>query len=339
MNIALLWEKKRKKVFCNACIKHCSIEKNKLGYCKTRINKKDKIYSLLYGNVTGLTIKNIEEIPLFHFLPSTKAVSLTTATKDLIPILNKEWVIGQRYLPKVASIRKIPYEKIVKDAFKNACSSIVFDYIESSLSIDYAYPIARLASRYLIKTVLISNGFMSYDLLRSYSKYLDAFIIFVKASLDENFYNKFNPLTKNIVEDIKENIATINKKAVHLEVCNLIIPKIGDSPEKCRELAEFLVDLNPDIPLHLIQFYPDENFPDIEMTPVSTLETLLDEAIKAGLRYVYLSNIPESKYLSTYCYNCQEIVIKRIPFKTVENLVKLNRCPYCGFKIKLVTQK
>ncbi|MCS7122954.1 MAG: AmmeMemoRadiSam system radical SAM enzyme, partial [Candidatus Aenigmarchaeota archaeon] len=135
---------------------------------------------------------------------------------------------------------------------------------------------------------------------------------------------------------IKDNIVTINKRFIHMEVCNLIIPKIGDSVEKCRELAEFLVDLNPNIPLHLLQFYPDESFPDLEATPLSTLERCAEEAIRAGLRYVYLSNVPENRFLNTYCYNCQETLIKRTLFETLENVVKENRCPFCGFKIKLI---
>ncbi|MCS7123597.1 MAG: hypothetical protein RMJ17_03440, partial [Candidatus Aenigmarchaeota archaeon] len=202
MHLALLWDKKRKKITCRACLKHCDFSKNNLGYCKTRVKKNEKIYSLIYGNVAGINVKNVEEIPLFHFLPATKVLSLTTATKNLIPILNKEWVVGQKYLPKATKTKKISYEKIVKDAHKNNCRSIVFDYIESSLSIDYAYPIARLASRYLIKTVLVSNGFMSYEILRNYSKYIDCFTIYVKASLDKEFYDKYFALTKNIVEEI-----------------------------------------------------------------------------------------------------------------------------------------
>ena len=332
---ALLWEKKTVKVFCNACLKYCNIQKGKYGYCKTRFNKNNRIYTTLVNSVAGMNVHPVEEIPLFHFMPSTNTLSLTLATKDSFENLNKEWVALQKYLPLRTRLKEIEYENVVKKAVKEKCKSITFDYIESALAIDYAYKVARTASRYLTKTVLVTNGYITHEMIRLYAKFFDGFLICVKASLDKNFYKKYDSIVKNI-EEIKDNIAAIRKRFIHFEVANLIIPKIGDNAESCAELAEFLVDLNPDIPLHLIQFYPDEKFPELEPTPISTLERCAEAAKRAGLRYVYISNVPENFYINTYCYNCNEILIKRNYGMVLENNLLNSRCPSCGFRINVV---
>jgi len=333
---ASLWEKKRKKVICNACVKKCVIEEGKKGYCQTRINKGNKIYTLLYNNVVGLNKTNIEYVPLFHVLPGTQAISLTLSTKELIKVFNKEWVFLQKYLPQKASIKDMNYEKLIKYTISQKCKTIVFDYVESALAIDYAVTVARTASRYLLKTILATNGYLSYGVIKNYYKYIDGFLVGVKASLDEEFYKKYDPIVKD-VEIIKDNLRAIRKRFVHFEVVNLIIPGIGDKEEKCVELAEFLVDLDPEIPLHLVAFFPDDNFPDIEPTSLSTLERLAEKARLAGLRYVYISNLPDTIYLNTFCPNCQEILIKREVGQLIEINLNNNRCPYCGFKIKIIS--
>lgn len=331
---ALLYEKKRKNVFCRACLKYCKINDGEVGYCKTRINKKNVIYTNLNNYVAGLNVKDIEAVPLFHIFPTSKALSLTNVTNDLKNFLIKEWSLNQHYLPSSTKISEMDYKKVTRIAVSEKVKVIVFDYIESALCMDFAYKVMRNASRYNIKTFLGTNGFLSYELIRNYSRFIDGFLFTIRASLDKDFYKNYEVI-KNI-DDIKDNIRAIKKRFIHFEVENLIIPKIGDKEESLRELAEFLVDLDPNIPLHLVQFFPDERFSDIEATPQSKLERLAEIAMRAGLRYVYISNVANNPYLHTYCYNCQNVVIERSLFRTEKYLLINQRCPNCGFRINVV---
>jgi pyruvate formate lyase activating enzyme len=44
------------KVVCLTCQRRCVISEGKKGWCQTRINEGGKLYSLIYGEVSSLSI-------------------------------------------------------------------------------------------------------------------------------------------------------------------------------------------------------------------------------------------------------------------------------------------
>ncbi|MDD3679805.1 MAG: radical SAM protein, partial [Candidatus Shapirobacteria bacterium] len=54
---------------------------------------------------------------------------------------------------------------------------------------------------------------------------------------------------------------------------------------------------------------------------------------KAGLNYVYLGNIVDSKHASTYCPNCDQELVKRDGYSLVKSTLKNGKCPKCGQEI------
>lgn len=48
----------------------------KRGWCYTRANKRVKLYSLIYGEVSSLSINPIEKKLVFHFYPGSRWLSL-----------------------------------------------------------------------------------------------------------------------------------------------------------------------------------------------------------------------------------------------------------------------
>ncbi|MEM2509124.1 MAG: radical SAM protein, partial [Candidatus Thermoplasmatota archaeon] len=63
---SLLYERKNSKAICNICERHCIIDENSFGFCKTRKNIGGKIYTLKYGEISSLSVNPIEKKPLFH---------------------------------------------------------------------------------------------------------------------------------------------------------------------------------------------------------------------------------------------------------------------------------
>ena len=57
------------KVECLTCQRRCIISEGRRGWCYTRVNKGGKLYSLIYGEVSSLSINPIEKKPVFHFYP------------------------------------------------------------------------------------------------------------------------------------------------------------------------------------------------------------------------------------------------------------------------------
>jgi pyruvate formate lyase activating enzyme len=78
---------------------------------------------------------------------------------------------------------------------------------------------------------------------------------------------------------------------------------------------------------------------DLPATPTSTLEKCAAEAVKTGLRFVYIDNSPIITGENTYCYNCNELLVERVAGKLKKiNLVD-DRCPVCGVWIKFNCEK
>jgi pyruvate formate lyase activating enzyme len=53
----------------------------------------------------------------------------------------------------------------------------------------------------------------------------------------------------------------------------------------------------------------------------------------AGLRYVYLGNVPGSQSESTFCYECGRVLIERMGYRIAANHIRDSKCPDCGAQI------
>ncbi|HYB75931.1 MAG TPA: AmmeMemoRadiSam system radical SAM enzyme, partial [Nitrososphaerales archaeon] len=96
-------------------------------------------------------------------------------------------------------------------------------------------------------------------------------------------------------------------------------------------------NLGPDTPVHFLRFHPDYKMTDLPNTPVETLERHYEVGKKAGLRYVYLGNLPGHPAESTYCPGCGRVLIKRFGYEILEyNLDRHNKCRFCGYQTPIV---
>ena len=333
---ALFWAKERNKVRCQLCVKNCLIPEGKVGYCLVRKNISNKLYSMNFSKVVAGNVDFIERKPLFHFYPGSTTLSVSCKGPIHASQFSEMWQINHDKLP-IASEKELTPEEIVNIAEKRNCRSITFTYVEPTIYFEFIHRVLKLANRSNIKTTLVTNGYITEDPVKKLTKYLDAVTFDIKASGDEEYLKKFTILQDS--HHIYDILKLLKKHRTHIEITNLIVPQIGDNTELSKKLAEWINnELGGDVPLHLLQFQPDPNLTELPQTPISTLERCADEAKKSGLRYVYITNVPQYQDESTYCYNCRELLIQRVA-STVKkiNLVK-DRCPNCGVRITLVVQ-
>jgi pyruvate formate lyase activating enzyme len=60
---------------------------------------------------------------------------------------------------------------------------------------------------------------------------------------------------------------------VHIEITDLIVPKVGDGVGAAKKLSSWVYDnLGPDTPFHFLRFHPDCKMMNLPPTPVKTLE-------------------------------------------------------------------
>jgi len=325
---AMYYEKlEGKKVRCFLCPRKCVIKEGEIGNCKVRANIKGKLYSLVYGKPSSLSIDPIEKKPLYHFLPGSNAFSIGTAGCNLHCIYCQNYDISQLGVEEIPHYSFSPKE-IVKKALEMKCRVIAYTYNEPTVFYEYMLDIAKIAKKNNLKNIIVSNGFINKEPLKKLLKYVDGVNIDLK-SFDNEFYKKYS---FSWINPVLESLKIIKKQGVWLEITNLIIPGLNDKAKKIKEMAKWIKDnLGKDVPLHFTAFYPSYKLLDVPPTPKETLFKARDIA-KNYLDFVYIGNIINEAG-NTYCPKCKALLIRRVGFNVLENNIKNGKCYKCGKKI------
>ena len=69
---------------CLLCPKECLIKKGQVGFCRTRENIGNQLYSLIYSKVSSYGMDPIEKKPLYHFCPGTMVLLLFEINHDFL---------------------------------------------------------------------------------------------------------------------------------------------------------------------------------------------------------------------------------------------------------------
>ena len=330
---AMLYEElSENKVKCNLCGRRCVIPEGKVGFCLVRKNEGGRLYSLVYGKACSVCVDPIGKKPLSHFHPGALVFSIATVGCNFRCRFCDNWVISQEREIKGSDF---PPDRVVEDAKRNGCQGISYTYTEPTIFFEYAYDTAGLARKEGLFNTFVTNGYMTPEAVRMIAPVLDAATVDFKGGGDPEFYKKFSAVPS--VEPIYESLREMKKQGIHVEITNLVVPRIGDSMDRIRGLAGWVRDeLGVDTPFHLLRFHPNYQAMDIPSTPLRTLEEACDVAKEAGLRYVYMGNVPGHRYENTYCPGCGELLVKRFSFDVVKwHLTKDMRCPECGEKIAI----
>jgi pyruvate formate lyase activating enzyme len=332
---ALWWEPEANaRVHCYLCPRHCHIGPGQSGFCFIRVNENGRLFNLGYGAPAALQIDPIEKKPLSHFLPGTKVFSMGTAGCNMGCFFCQNWDISKSNHDQVHSRNVLP-EDVPKLALQYGCDSIAFTYNEPTIWGEYVIDICKAAKPYGLKTVMVTNGYITREAFHDIYDHIDAANVDLKA-FTENFYGK---ITLTHLEPVLQTLEWLkNETSVWFEITNLMIPTLNDDPAETRKLAEWiLTHLGPDVPLHFTAFHPDFKLRDKPATPPETLHRAREIARAAGLRYVYEGNI-FSEAANTVCPSCHTLLIRRSWHDVLENHLKSGNCPRCSLPIPGVWQ-
>ncbi len=312
-------------VKCQLCPNQCLIKPDSKSLCRTRINHNNKLYSIAYGNPCSVNIDPVEKKPLFHFYPGTTAYSLATAGCNLACLNCQNWNISQSSPFDTTNYDLMP-DKVVEKAIAGKCKSIAYTYSEPTVFYEYTFDTAKTARGKGIKNILKSSGYINEKPLRELCKYLDAANIDLK-SFDNNIYMKLNA---GSLEPVLRTLKILKEEKVWLEITNLIVPQWTDNMDMIKKMCDWLCknELN-NYPLHFSRFFPTYKLNQLPPTPVSALEKARDIAVNAGMKYVYVGNVPEISGENTYCPKCKKIVVERKGYKIISINIQNNSCKYC----------
>jgi len=329
--LASYWQNiKENIVQCLLCPRKCVLDAGQRGVCTVRINKEGKLYTLGYGNPVAVHIDPIEKKPFFHVAPGEPVFSLAVAGCNMRCIFCQNWQISQSRPDETENYNLSP-EEVVNKTIENNCKFIAYTYTEPTVFYEYMSDIAKLAREKGIKNTMHSCGYINPQPLRELLKYMDAVNIDLKGFTEE-FYAKIGLLAQ--LKPVLETLKIIREEGVWLEITNLIIPNFNDDPKKIKEMCIWIKEnLGDEVPLHFSRFVPNFKLQNLPPTPVEKLEEAYKIAKDAGLKYVYIGNVPGHKGENTYCPDCGKIVVKRIGYEILENNIKDGKCNFCGYKI------
>lgn len=317
------------KVRCDLCPRKCLITEGDRGFCRVRENSNGKLYSLVYGKPASVNIGPIEKAPLYHFIPGHRRLTLATVGCNLTCKHCHNWHISQRAPEDMRHYSLTPHE-VVQRAKRLGVNSISFTYTEPTIFYEYMYDIATLARREGIRTSIVSNGFISPEPLRKLVRVLDAVKIDLKA-FTERFYSE---ICGGRLAPVKKTLQVLREEGVFFEIVNLVIPTLNDNPEDIERMCRWIKEnLGADVPIHFSRFHPSFRLTRLPATPVETLERAVKIAHRAGLKYVYIGNVPGHRYNSTFCPGCNERLIHRVHFSVLDNNVVNGACSFCGYEL------
>ncbi len=332
---ALFYEKTADKtsVKCGLCNHRCLIGDGKRGICGVRENESGVLKTRVYGKLIARNADPVEKKPLFHFLPGTLSYSIATPGCNFKCDFCQNADISQMPLARGGTIpgKKTSPREVVDAARQTGCASIAYTYTEPTIYFEFAYDTARLAAEKGLKNVFVTNGYMTREALDRIHPVLDAANVDLKAFRDA-FYKEHCGAR---LEPVKENLVHMKKKGIFVEVTTLLIPGLNDDPGELKEMAAFLAkSLGPGTPWHISRFHPTYRLTDRPATPVQTLTRARQIGIDAGLKYVYLGNVPGRNGEKTFCPSCRALLIDRRGFFVNKNSLDTGRCPQCDTVIE-----
>lgn len=318
------------RLHCYLCPRHCHIGRGQSGFCYIRENINGKLYNRGYGRPAALQIDPIEKKPLNHFMPGTRVFSMGTAGCNMGCFFCQNWDISKSRSDQVNSARLEP-EEVVLAAIESRCPSVAFTYNEPTIWGEYVIDISRAAHQAGLKTVMVTNAYITREALFDVYEHIDAANVDLKA-FTEKFYAR---TTLTHLAPVLETLKALRRETqVWFELTNLMIPTLNDAGEETRELCGWVLEnLGDDVPLHFTAFHPDFKLRDKPNTPPETLHEARAIALKMGLKFVYEGNI-YSDGGNTVCPGCKRIVVKRWWHKVSGIRIDENgRCEFCSARI------
>ena len=336
MKEALLYQKlSHQRVKCLNCPHDCVLKPGQRGLCGVRENIKGRLYSLVYGKIAALNIDPIEKKPLFHFLPGTRSLSLGTVGCQFRCLNCQNWELSQSpKLNQEIKGEKMSPEEVVALAERFHLPSLSYTYNDPIVFLEYALDIMKLAHQKNLKNIWVTSGFLTPQALEIVSPYLDAVNIDLKG-FSEDFYQKY---CGGRLVPILEILQAVKKQKIWLEVTTLIIPEVNNSEKELKKIAQFIYKrLGAETPWHLSRFFGDFSWKlqHLPPTPLKTLERAYEIGQEAGLKYIYIGNVPSLAKENTYCPHCHYKVIERHDYQ-VKRHDKNGKCPRCGTDLNII---
>lgn len=314
-----------KKVKCKLCPRECTVGDRERGYCGVRENRGGIYHSLVHSRVCAAHVDPVEKKPLFHYLPGTLAFSIATAGCNVNCKFCQNWDISQ-VRPEQVPAQYAPPKTVAELAKQNRCPTIAYTYSEPVIFSEYLMDTADAGHEAGVRSVVVSNGYIQNEALKTAYGKMDAVKIDLKA-FTESYYR--DAVTGEL-KPVLETLVALKKMGKWTEIVYLVVPTLNDSDAEFQGLARWIkANLGVDTPVHFTQFHPEYLMKNLPITPIPTLERAKAIADAEGLHYVYIGNVPGHPAQNTYCPKCRRMLVERVGFTASQMLIRKGACPFC----------
>jgi len=322
-----LYKKQQDRIVCQLCRHYCQLREDQTGICGVNQNHKGSLKNLVYGEISAFNIDPVEKKPLYHFLPGSRTLSLGTVGCNLKCPFCQNWQLSQTR--EIDNSTEITPAQVVALAQEHSCQSIAYTYNEPTIFYPFAREIALQARAEGIRSIFVSNGMETREMIADMQGVIDGFNIDLK-SFDPEYYKRY---LKGSLEGVLDTLRYLVERGFWVEVTTLIVPGDNDSDAQLHQIAAFIAEeLGVSVPWHISAFYPQYKVKHKSPTPLSTLQRAEEIAIEHGLSYVYKGNVFEET--ATCCPQCGTVLITREGYRITENRLQEGRCPTCHKEIE-----
>ncbi|MBZ4688517.1 MAG: pyruvate formate lyase activating enzyme [Clostridia bacterium] len=332
MQRAQRWDYKKDDVVeCYLCPHHCTIREGRAGRCRVRVNNSGTLYSENYGRITAINVDPIEKKPLYHFYPGSSLLSLGTFGCNFHCSFCQNWQIAHGEPVAKEMTPQEVVELAVRAQKRDGSIGIAYTYSEPLMWFEFVKDVAPRVKEKGQENILVTNGFIEDGPLNELLPYISALNIDVKGFTSE-FYRK---TVKGDYKPVLRTAEISKKSGCHVEITTLLIPGLNDSSEEIEDLTSWVAySLGKDTPLHFSRYFPNYKM-DLEPTPLETMERAREIALQK-LDYVYLGNVPGTRWSNTYCPGCGKILIERHFYSTRVYVDKDAKCKECGKEVNII---
>lgn len=287
------------------------------------------LYSLAYGNPCAVHVDPMEKKPLFHFRPGSRVFSIAATGCNFRCLNCQNWEISQVRPEDVRFYDMFP-DMVAEKAVEARSAAIAYTYSEAVTYYEYMADTAAAAKAAGLANLLISNGYIRPGPLDHLCPLIDGANINLKSYSDK----VYRTLNQGRLNPVLETFKTLDRRKVHFEITNLVVPGYTDDPEMFKSMCGWILDALGDThPLHLLRFFPHYKLNRLRPTPVPTLERFRDTAREMGLNYTYIGNVPGHEGNHTFCHACGKLLIRRLGYRIPEMHITNGTCTFCSTRI------
>ena len=289
---------------CNYCEFRCDLSRSPGGVCGSYVMRDGEVSENKPFFWLSPNVSDMESMPFFHVTPGEYVLLTGTVgcNAGCDYCINAHVAIDRE---PADALQHITPDEMVKHAQNWNARAIIFAINEVAVFFPSALAVARVARANGLKTGCLTNGFLTVEAAAQLTEHMDYICVGLKSIRDEFYQKRLRlPSVAPVLRNIRAFCA-----GTHVEIVTPIDEDI--SYDELRETADFIYDVNPDMPWHLFQMFKARKAVGDHSRSFEDTFAFVKETRKR-LPYTYFANFPGSRWVDTICPRCARRVIRRV---------------------------